>query len=139
MFLLPPRYATENKCARKHVVSAVCKCLLERNNGKIEKVSEKVKAEKYGGHIGRQQYMNEVGKRMIVVGNQGEWRRDCMLPIGVQFGKERLLRMKPIAMEDIGHHLRLVSALGSALVHERGSVPHEGAGRGPSLWQSPMA
>lgn len=70
-----------------------------------------MKAEKYSGQIGRQKYMNEIGNRMIIVGNQGEWRGDCMLPISVYFGKWRLLRMKPVAMEDISHHLLLVSAL----------------------------
>lgn len=70
-----------------------------------------MKAEKYSGQIGRQKYMNKVGNGMIVMSNQGEWRRDRMLPAGVHFGKGRLLRMKPIAMEDICHHLQLVSAL----------------------------
>lgn len=64
-----------------------------------------MEAEKYGGQIGRQKNMNEVGNGMIVVGNQGERRRDCMLPIRVYLGKGRLLRMKPIAMEDISYQL----------------------------------
>ena len=53
--------------------------------------------------------MNEVGNRMIVVSNQGERCRDCMLPIGVHFGKGRLFRVKSIAMDGIGHHLKLVN------------------------------
>lgn len=70
-----------------------------------------MKAEKYGGQIGRQKYMNEVGNGMIVVGNQGEGRRYCVLPVGVHFGEWRSHRMKPFAMEDIGHHLQFVSTL----------------------------
>ena len=139
MLLLPSRYATENECAGKHVVTAVGECLLERNNGKIKKIREEVKAENYGGQIRRQEYMSEIGTGMIVVGNQRERRGDCMLPIGMHFGKGRLLRMKAIAMEDISHHLQLVRALVSPTVHNLGCVPREGAGRGTSLWQYPMA
>lgn len=98
-----------------------------------------MKAESNGGQICRQKNMNKVGNGMIVVGNQGEWRRDRMLPTGVHSCKGRLLRMKSIAMEDVSHHLSLVSALVIAVVHERESVPREGAGRGISLWQCPMA
>ena len=139
MLLLPPRYATENECAGKHVVTAVGEGFLKRHNGKIEKVCEEVKAENYGGQIRRQEYMNQICNGMIVVGYQGERRGDCMLPIGMHSGKGRLFRMKPIAMEDIGQHLQLVSALVSALVRSTGSVPREEAGQGINLWQYPMA
>lgn len=73
--------------------------------------------------------MNEVGNGMIVVGDQGEWRRDCMLPIGVHFGNGRLLRVKPIAMEDIGHRLHLVSARWSQHLYrsKRAYLPKEQA------------
>lgn len=98
-----------------------------------------MKAENYGGQIRRQEYMNQVGNGMIVVGDQGERRGDCMLPIGMHFGKGRLFRMKPIAMEDIGQHLQLVSAPVSALVRNTWSVPREEAGQGINLWQYPMA
>ncbi len=69
MFFLPSRYATKNKCAWKHVISAVGECLLEGNHGKIQEVRKKVEAEKYGGQIGRQEHMDEVGNGMIVVCN----------------------------------------------------------------------
>ena len=64
-----------------------------------------MEAKKHSGQIGRQKYMYKVGNRMIIMGNEREWRRDCMLPIGVRFRKGRLLRMQRVAMEDIGHHL----------------------------------
>ena len=49
--------------------------------------------------------MDKVGSRMVVVGNKRKWRRDCVLPIGVGFGKGRLPRVKPVSMEDVSHHL----------------------------------
>ena len=69
MLLLPPRHATENERARKHVIPTVGERLLERNNGKVEEVRQEVEAEKHGGQIGRQKYMDEVDKRMIIMGN----------------------------------------------------------------------
>ena len=64
-----------------------------------------MEAKENSGQIGRHKYMYKVGNRVIIMGNEREWRRDCMLPIGVCFRKGRLLRVKRVAMEDIGHHL----------------------------------
>ena len=64
-----------------------------------------MEAKKHSGQIGRHEYMYKVGNRLIIMGNEREWCRDCMLPIGMRFRKGRSLRVKRVAMEDIGHHL----------------------------------
>ena len=69
MLFLPPRNTAKNERTWKHIITTVGKCLLERNSGKIEEVRKEMESEKYGWQIGRQKYMDEVGNRMIVVGN----------------------------------------------------------------------
>ena len=64
-----------------------------------------MEAKKDSRQIGRHKHMDKVGNRVIIMGNEREWRRDCMLPIVVHFRKGRLLRVKRVAMEDIGYPL----------------------------------
>ena len=98
-----------------------------------------MEAKKHSGQIGRHKYMHNVGNWMVIMGNERKWREDCMLPIGMRFRKGRLLRVKRVAMEDIGHDLIGQRALVPENGHKRGGVPREGGGRGTSVWQYPMA
>ena len=69
MPFLPSRNAAQDKRTRKHVITAVSERLLERDDGEVEVVGEKVEAEEDGRKIGGEEDVDEVGEGVVVVGD----------------------------------------------------------------------
>ena len=80
MALLSPSYAAKNESCRKGIVATIGKRLFQRYDDEIKVVGEQMHSEEDGWDVGRQEDVEEVGERVIVVRNERERRDERMLP-----------------------------------------------------------
>lgn len=69
MLLLSAGDPTQYEPGRKDIVPAVDEGFFEGYEGEVKEVREEVKAAEEGREVGREEDVEEVGERMVVVGN----------------------------------------------------------------------
>lgn len=105
MSLLPPRNSSHDESSGKIVIPAVCEEFFEGDERKVEMVGEEVEAEEDGGNIGREEFVDEVGRRVVIGCGEGRSGGEGVVPGAVKRREGGVWGMKSVAMESVGEDL----------------------------------
>ena len=67
-----------------------------------------MEAKKHGRCVCRDEIVQEVYEWMVVVSRERKWSLQCMIPGLVVLGREMILRMEDIAVDDVYQYLLLM-------------------------------